>query len=171
MPCCTSLLAKHAHLICQILPQECLSCYRAPRAKVLLTGSRMHPCAVSAMLISLDARQNCLVHLQCHFTRSPDMSTFLEDMRLIRPTEMLAPPRITSMMFDHFQEVLGAKSASSSPEDRERQRQASPAFTEPVDFPRVHGWKLSSSILCQLSEGLHCFYTGCRHYVCTPDSA
>ena len=75
-------------------------------------------------------RQNSPVHLQCYFTRSLDMSTFLEDMRLIRPTEMLAPPRITSMMYDHFQELLGAKSASS-PEDRERQRQASPAFTEP----------------------------------------
>lgn len=68
--------------------------------------------------------KGCTIHSQCYFTRSPDMSTFLEDVRLIRPTEMLAPPRITSMMYDHFQELLGAKTASS-PEEREQQRQAS----------------------------------------------
>ena len=67
---------------------------------------------------------SCPVQLQCYFTRSSDMSTFLEDVRLIRPTEMLAPPRITSMMYDHFQELLGVKTASS-PEEREQQRQAS----------------------------------------------
>ena len=70
------------------------------------------------------------MQLQCYFTRASDMSTFLEDVRLIRPTEMLVPPRITSMMYDHFQELLGAKSASST-EERDQQRQASPESTEP----------------------------------------
>lgn len=63
-------------------------------------------------------------HMQCYFTRSPDMSTFMEDVRLVRPTEMLVPPRITSMMYDRFQEILTTRSATS-PEDKERQRQVS----------------------------------------------
>lgn len=62
--------------------------------------------------------------MQCYFTRSTDMSTFLEDVRMVRPTEMLMPPRITSMLYDRFQEMLAAKSATS-PADREQQRQAS----------------------------------------------
>ena len=62
--------------------------------------------------------------MQCYFTRSSDMSTLMEDMSLIRPTEMLIPPRVTSMMHDRFQEMLAAKSASS-PAEREGQRQAS----------------------------------------------
>ena len=64
------------------------------------------------------------VHMQCYFTRSPDMSTFMEDVRLVRPTEMLVPPRITSMMYDRFQEMHANRSAAS-PEDEERQRQVS----------------------------------------------
>ena len=68
--------------------------------------------------------------VQCYFTRSTDMSTFLEDVRTIRPTEMLMPPRITSMLYDRFQEMLAAKSATS-PAESERQRQASRGFTAP----------------------------------------
>lgn len=60
--------------------------------------------------------------MQCYFTHSPDMSTFMEDVRLVRPTEMLVPPRITSMLYDRFQEMLAARSATSL-EDKERQRQ------------------------------------------------
>ena len=85
---------------------------------------------------SRDALEMIAVRSQCYFTRAPDMSTFLEDVCLIRPTEMLVPPRITSMMYDHFQELLGAKSASSA-EEREQQRQASPEPTEP-EYQSVH---------------------------------
>ena len=53
------------------------------------------------------------------------MSSFMEDVSLIRPTELLMPPRITSMMHDRFQEMLAAKSATS-PEQEQQQRQASP---------------------------------------------
>ena len=62
--------------------------------------------------------------LQCHFVRKSDMSSFMEDVSLIRPTELLMPPRITSMMHDRFQEMLAAKSAAS-PEQEQQQRQAS----------------------------------------------
>ena len=62
------------------------------------------------------------MQVQCYFTRSADMSTFMEDVRLVRPTEMLVPPRITSMLYDRFQEMLAARSATS-PEDKERKRQ------------------------------------------------
>ena len=64
------------------------------------------------------------VCLQCHFVRKSDMSSFIEDVGLIRPTELLMPPRITSMMHDRFQEMLAAKSAAS-PEQEQQQRQAS----------------------------------------------
>lgn len=60
--------------------------------------------------------------MQCYFTRSADMSTFMEDVRLVRPTEMLVPPRISSMLYDRFQEMLAARSATSL-EDKDRQRQ------------------------------------------------
>lgn len=55
------------------------------------------------------------------------MSSFMEDVSLIRPTELLMPPRITSMMHDRFQEMLAAKSATS-PEQEQQQRQASPTY-------------------------------------------
>ena len=40
---------------------------------------------------------------QTHFTRAPDMTTFFDDLALVRPTEGLFPPRITSMLHDRFQ--------------------------------------------------------------------
>ena len=68
---------------------------------------------------------DCHACLQCHFVRKSDMSSFMDDVSLIRPTELLMPPRITSMMHDRFQEMLAAKSAAS-PEQEQQQRQASP---------------------------------------------
>lgn len=55
------------------------------------------------------------------------MSTFMEDVSLIRPTEMLMPPRITSMMYDRFQEAMAA-GGPASPEELEQRRQASPSL-------------------------------------------
>ena len=52
----------------------------------------------------------------------------MEDVSLIRPTELLMPPRITSMMHDRFQEMLAAKTAAS-PEQEQQQRQASLLYT------------------------------------------
>ena len=70
---------------------------------------------------------DCHACLQCHFVRKSDMSSFMEDVGLIRPTELLMPPRITSMMHDRFQEMLAAKSAAL-PEQEQQQRQASPTY-------------------------------------------
>lgn len=47
--------------------------------------------------------QGMLAGGQTHFTRAPDMTTFFDDLALVRPTEGLFPPRITSMLHDRFQ--------------------------------------------------------------------
>lgn len=57
------------------------------------------------------------------FARSPDMSTFFEDMRIARPTEGLFPPRIINMLHDRFQEQLAHLPTAKSDEERQQQRQ------------------------------------------------
>ena len=91
------------------------------------------------------------VCLQCHFVRKSDMSSFMEDVSLIRPTELLMPPRITSMMHDRYQEMLAAKSAAS-PEQEQQQRQASLTCTQHA----LHeGWsdEMSRLACCSMEYG------------------
>ena len=78
--------------------------------------------------VGFQERLTVHVCLQCHFVRKSDMSSFMEDVSLVRPTELLMPPRITSMLHDRYQEMLAAKSAAS-PEQEQQQRQARPPCT------------------------------------------
>jgi fatty acid CoA ligase FadD9 len=65
-----------------------------------------------------------------YFVRSPDMSTFLDDMRAVRPTEGLFPPRLINMMYDHFNEMLARIPAAKTEEQRQQQRQVSRTHSE-----------------------------------------
>jgi long-subunit acyl-CoA synthetase (AMP-forming) len=52
------------------------------------------------------------------------MSTFFEDLRLVRPSEVFLPPRLTSMMYDKFQaELRIQQELMHTPEDKEAARE------------------------------------------------
>ena len=59
---------------------------------------------------------------QTFFTRSPDLAYFFEDMRAVRPTGVMFPPRISAMMFDRFNEELDRLPAPASEAERQQQR-------------------------------------------------
>ena len=59
---------------------------------------------------------------QTFFTRSPDLSLFFEDMREVRPTGVMFPPRISAMMYDRFNEQLDRAPPADTPEGRAQQR-------------------------------------------------
>src|SRR5215813_3383568 len=42
----------------------------------------------------------------CYFTARSDLSTFFEDIALVRPTEMLAVPRVCDMFFQRYHSEL-----------------------------------------------------------------
>jgi fatty acid CoA ligase FadD9 len=64
---------------------------------------------------------------QIYFVRSPDMSTFFDDLRAVRPTEGMFPPRLINMLHDRFNEMLSRLPAPASDEEREQQRRVRPA--------------------------------------------
>ncbi len=60
---------------------------------------------------------------QTWFIRSTDMSTFFDDLKVIRPTEAMFPPRILNMLHDRFEEQLERLPAAASEAERAKQRQ------------------------------------------------
>lgn len=60
---------------------------------------------------------------QTWFIRSTDMSTFFDDMRIIRPTEAIFPPRILNMLHDRFEEQLERLPPAASEAERAKQHQ------------------------------------------------
>ncbi|WP_432150467.1 carboxylic acid reductase [Streptomyces sp. bgisy029] len=55
-----------------------------------------------------------------YFTANSDLSSFLEDMALARPTEMSLVPRVCEMLFQKYQSELDRRSARDGDGDRER---------------------------------------------------
>jgi fatty acid CoA ligase FadD9 len=50
----------------------------------------------------------------CYFTAESDLSTFIEDLRLVRPTQMALVPRICEMIFQHYQSEMQRRSPHSA---------------------------------------------------------
>ncbi|WNF31381.1 carboxylic acid reductase [Streptomyces sp. C11-1] len=55
-----------------------------------------------------------------YFTANSDLSSFLEDMALARPTEMSLVPRVCEMLFQKYQSELDRRSAKGGDGDLER---------------------------------------------------
>ena len=51
-----------------------------------------------------------------YFVRKPDMSTFFEDIALVRPTDMMIIPRFANMIYDRFQDGLDQISTGTDAE-------------------------------------------------------
>ncbi|BDA50881.1 Carboxylic acid reductase [Coccomyxa sp. Obi] len=60
---------------------------------------------------------------QTWFVRSTDMSTFFDDLKIIRPTEAMFPPRILNMLHDRFEEQLERLPPAATEAERAKQRQ------------------------------------------------
>lgn len=43
---------------------------------------------------------------QTYFLRSPSMSSFFEDLQEVRPTEIVLPPRVCTLLYENFVEDL-----------------------------------------------------------------
>lgn len=43
---------------------------------------------------------------QTYFLRSPSMSSFFEDLQAVRPTEIVLPPRVCTLLYENFVEEL-----------------------------------------------------------------
>lgn len=55
----------------------------------------------------------------CYFTVKPDMSTLFEDIRIVRPTDLNAFPRVLELIYQHYQsEVVRRVSAGKETEDQ-----------------------------------------------------
>jgi fatty acid CoA ligase FadD9 len=67
---------------------------------------------------------------QTYFTRSPDLSYFFEDMRVVRPTGVMFPPRISAMMYDRFNEELDRLPPAQDEAGRQQQRQVRGCFRD-----------------------------------------
>lgn len=50
--------------------------------------------------------QGLLTGGQTFFLKSPSMSTFFEDIQEVRPTEIVLPPRICTLLYERFNEEL-----------------------------------------------------------------
>lgn len=60
---------------------------------------------------------------QTYFVRAADMSTFFDDIRTVRPTEAMFPPRIMNMLHDRFVEMMDRLPATADEAGRAKQRE------------------------------------------------
>ena len=77
------------------------------------------------------APQGMVTGGQTFFTRSPDLSFFFDDMRAVRPTAVMFPPRISTMMHDRFNEQLDRLPPADAPEGRAQQRKVGAPRSDP----------------------------------------
>ena len=52
--------------------------------------------------------QALLLGGQTYFLSTPSVSTLFEDLQRVRPTEIVLPPRICALLYEAFNEELGA---------------------------------------------------------------
>ena len=54
---------------------------------------------------------------QTYFLSTPSVSTLFEDLERVRPTEIVLPPRICALLYEKFNEELGALQQRASGAD------------------------------------------------------
>ena len=58
--------------------------------------------------VLMRAAQALLMGGQTYFLSTPSISTLFEDLQAVRPTEIVLPPRICSLLYERFHEELDA---------------------------------------------------------------
>lgn len=59
---------------------------------------------------------------QTYFLRSPSMSSFFEDLQEVRPTEIVLPPRVCTLLYENFVEDLECITQSNGSSDTPKLR-------------------------------------------------